>query len=88
MLYACDSCGAVRDVIWLHSQDGAMVVSQPCPNKKCDPKGVTRLSRRSSDDGGLIALGKDELAELKEMKVQTISHFQASGGGGRAPALR
>ena len=73
------------DVVWLHSHDGAMVVSQACPDRECKPKGVTRLSRRSSDDGGLIALGKDE---LKEMNVQTISHYQASGGGGRAPALR
>ena len=73
VLYACDRCGAVRDVIWLHIQDGAMVVSQPCPKgQKCVPKqGRTRLSRRSSVDGGLIALGKDE---LKEMNVQTISH--------------
>ena len=42
-------------------------------------------SHRSSDDGGLIALGKDE---LKEMNVQTMSQVWASGAGGRAPVLR
>ena len=84
VVYACDSCGAVRDVIWLHSQGGAMVVTQACPHRKCEPKGTTRLSRRSSDDGRPIALDKNE---LKEINVTTISQPTAAGSTG-GPALR
>ena len=44
-------------------------------------------ARRSSDDGGLIALGKDE---LKEMNVQTIAQSTISMAATRdgLPALR
>ena len=86
MVYACDSCKEVRDdVIWLHSQDGAMVVSQACPNNRyCMPRGVARLSRRSSDDGRPIALDKNE---LKKINVTTISQPTAAGSTG-GPVFR
>ena len=69
--------------------DGAMVMrwwsATAVPRQEAQStKGVTRLSRRSSDDGRLIALGRDE---HKAKDVQTISDVQEAGPQGK-PALR